>query len=128
MGISIGLKEFNYPQWVIDIYDNMTPKDREMNTKANIYGICNKTNDGYEITPLIANLSNRISVLPEAKDVAIALILADLHFPWAFLPGNTIKTNTCKHCDFKFDSPLKDPRCPSCKKWGWQEQALRPES
>ena len=124
-GISIGIREFEFPQWVKDIYDCMTPKDREMNTKTNIYGICNKTDDGYEIIPLISNLSNRVSVLPEAKDVAMALILADLHFPWAFLPGKTIKTYTCKHCSFKFDSPLKDPQCPSCHKWEWSKQALK---
>jgi len=121
MGISIGIKEFDYPQWVIDIYDKMTPKDREMNTKANIYGVCNKTDDGYEIVPIISQLSNRVSILPEARDVAVALILADLHFPWAYLPGETIKTYTCKHCGHKFDCPLKDPQCPSCKKWEWSK-------
>lgn len=121
MGISIGIKEFDYPQWVIDIYNEMTPEDKERNTKSNIYGVCNKTDDGYEIVPLISQLSNRVPVLPEAKDVAVALILADLHFPWAYLPGNSIKTYTCKHCGHKFDCPLKDPRCPSCQKWEWSK-------
>lgn len=122
MGISIGIKEFEFPQWVIDIYDEMTPQDREINTKANIYGICNKTDKGYEITPLISQLSNRVSVLPETKNVAVALILADLHYPWAYLPGNTTKTYTCKHCGQKLlKCPLKDPQCPSCKRWKWSK-------
>lgn len=121
MGISIGIREFDYPQWVIDVYDEMNPKDREMNTKANIYGICNKTNDGYKIAPLISQLSNRVPVLPKAKDVAVALTLADSHFPWVYLPGSSTKAYICKHCNFKFDAPVKDPRCPSCKKWKWSE-------
>ena len=127
MGISIGIKEFEFPQWVIDIYDEMTPKEREMNTKANIYGICKKTDDGYKIIPLISDLSNRSPVLSEAKGVAVALILADLLYPWRYLPGQTIKPYICKHCGFKFDSPLKDPRCPHCKKWEWSEQAQKGE-
>jgi hypothetical protein len=121
MSISIGIKEFEFPPWVIEIYDNMTPEDRERNTKANIYGICNKTNKGYEITPLISDLSNRVPVLLEAKDVAVALILADLHFPWAYLPGNSIKSYKCKHCNHEFDTPLKDPRCPKCHEWEWSK-------
>ena len=122
MGISIGIKEFDYPQWVIDIYDEMTPIDRERNTKSNIYGACNKIDDGYKIIPLISQLSNRVSVLPEAKDVAVALILADLHYPWAYLPGKTTKTFICKHCGSKYDKcPLKDPQCPSCEKWEWSK-------
>ncbi|KKN73444.1 hypothetical protein LCGC14_0400190 [marine sediment metagenome] len=120
MGISIGIKEFDFPQWVTDIYNAMTPKDREVNTKANIYGICNKTDKGYKISPLIAGLSNRISVLPETKDVAVAIILADLHYPWAYLPGGLTTNYTCKHCDFKFDSSLKDPQCSSCHKFSWE--------
>lgn len=119
MGISIGIKEFEFPQWVTDIYDKMTPNDREINAKTNIYGICSKTDAGYEIIPLISNLSNRVSILPEAEDVVVALSLADCHYPWAYLPGQTTKNYTCKHCSFKFDSPLKDPRCPKCEKWEW---------
>jgi len=121
MGISIGINKFDFPQWVIDIYNNMTPEDRELNTKANIYGVCNKTDKGYEIIPLISNLSNRCPVLSEAKSVAIAISLADGLYPWTLLPGQTTKSYTCKHCDFKFDSPKKDPRCPFCKKWKWSQ-------
>ncbi len=121
MGISIGINEFDFPQWVNDIYNNMTAKDRETNTKANIYGLCNKTDDGFEIVPLISNLSNRVSVLLKAEDVAVAITLADLCYPWAFLPGMATKDNTCKHCDFKFNSRSQDPQCPSCHKFGWEE-------
>ncbi len=126
MGISIGIKEFDYPQWVIDIYNNMSPKDKETNVKTNIYSLCNKTDDGIEIVPLIANLSNRVSVLSKAESVATAIAIANSVYPWTFLPGQTQKKYTCKHCDSKFDSSQKGPRCPSCKKWGW-EQALKGE-
>ena len=123
-GISIGIKEFEFPQWVNDIYNQMTPKDRELNTKANIYGSCNKTENGYEIIPFICSLSNRISVLPKPKDVAIAISLADCIFPWEFLPGNSLQDFVCKHCGFKFKSRLKQPQCQFCHKYQWQESKV----
>jgi len=121
-GISIGIREFEFPQWVQDIYDCMTPQDREKGVKTNIYGCCNKKDEGYEIAPIICNLSNRVSILPEAKDVAIALTLADAHYPWVFLPGRTTKLHTCEICGAKFDTNLKDPKCESCGKYRWEKK------
>ena len=121
MGISIGIKEFEFPQWVNDIYDEMSNEDRERNTKANIYGLCDRTDKGFEISPFISQLSNRCRFLPEAKNVATAFALADNLYPWSYLPGVTIKNYICKHCGFKFNSRLKDPRCPFCHKWKWSK-------
>jgi len=121
MGITIGIKDFEYPQWVEDVYNCMSPKDRENNTKSNIYGMCIPKESGYEIIPFVCGLSNRIFILPEAKDVAIAIAIADAHYPWAFLPGQTIKLYNCKHCGFKFKSCQKDPQCPFCHQWEWSK-------
>ena len=85
MGISVGIKEFEFPNWVNDIYSKMTTEDKELNTKANIYGLCNKTDEGYKIIPLISNLSNRCPVLWEPEDVAVAICIADAHYPPVFL-------------------------------------------
>lgn len=121
-GISIGIKEPEFPAWVDNIYDNMTQEDRKRNTKANIYGCCRKIKEGYRIIPFMAGLSNRVPVLPDANSVATAIILADTIYPWSYLPGQNIIKTICKHCGFKFETPHTENniRCPFCKKWDWQ--------
>ena len=120
-GITIGIKKPGFPEWVEEIYNKMTPEDRELNTKSNIYGSCSKTEDGFKILDFISALSNRVTVLPDAQSVAVAIALADGIYPWTYLPGDSIKPYTCKHCQHKFESRGKDPRCESCGKYSWQE-------
>ncbi len=124
--IAVGVKGFEFPQWVIDIYNEMAPEEREANTKTNIYGLCNKINDeklnSFEICPFISDLSNRCRNLDDPKQVAIAIIIADGIYPHVYLPGLSVESKTCIHCEHTFETRQKDPRCPECQKWKWSNK------
>ena len=123
--ISIGIKKPEFPEWVEEIFNEMTPEDRELNTKSNIYGSCSKTKDGFKILDFISALSNRVTLLPDAKSVATAIALADMMAPWTLLSGDSIEPYTCKHCNHKFESHKKDPACESCGKYKWEDYKNR---
>lgn len=119
MGISIGIRNFEFPKWVEDVYDCMTKEERANNVKANIFSICELKDGYYEIDDFIACLSNRVTSGHDAQSCAIALAIADNMYPWSFLPGKHTKKVKCKHCGYKFETRHKDPRCKFCGKWSW---------
>lgn len=121
-GISIGIKRPEFPVWVDEIYEQMTPDERELDTKTNIYGSCCKTNEGYQITAFVAALSNRVSMLDTAEQVAIAISLADSIYPWEFLPGNSTQDYKCKHCGAEFETKMRRPACEKCGKYEWEDK------
>ena len=122
MGISIGIKSFEYPDWVTAVYDCLSEEDRANIVKTDIYSACNFSNESkYEIIPFVAGLSNRVKKGHNAESCAVAIIIAEGLYPWHYLPGNEIQQWKCKHCNHEFTTRNKDPRCESCKKWNWQD-------
>ena len=121
-GISIGIKPPEYPEWVNEVFEAMPPEAREQSIKTGIYSACYKQEDGqFRIIPFVSAMSNRVPVLPEAKDVVTALVLVDVLYPWTYLPGDSTQESVCKHCGYTFTTRLCGPQCPFCYKYEWQD-------
>lgn len=122
MGLSIGIKEFEYPEWVNAVYANLSDEARAKIVKTDIYSACDLAeDDSYNIIPFVGGLSNRVPSGHDAESCAVAISMAETIYPWTYLPGTQKQQWVCKHCKHTFETRAKDPRCEACKKWNWMD-------
>ena len=122
MSISIGIKEFEFPEWVDAVYDKLTEQKRVNIVKTDIYSACDLAEDqSYNIIPFVSSLSNRVPSGHDAESCAVAISMAETIYPWTYLPGTQKQQWECKHCKHTFETRRKDPRCECCEKWNWMD-------
>ena len=122
MSISIGIKTFEFPEWVEAVYATLTEDDRANIVKTAIYNACDLADDeSYNIIPFVGGLSNRVLSGHDAESCGVAIVIAEGIYPWRYLPGTQKQGWECKHCGHKFETYSKDPRCEECQKWNWQD-------
>lgn len=122
MSISIGIKEYQWPDYINDIYKELGPEARELILKALIHMVITKKENQYYIIPFVSGMSNRCEIQKEISGPASALVLTASLVPWTYNERLEVKPYTCPCCGKVFDSREKSPKCELCGKYDFEEQ------
>jgi len=115
--INIGINKPNYEKYVNEIYDALSDEDKEIVLKGLIYELCYyKEDEGYHIYPALAATANRVNILPNPEEVAVAFSFAWAISTWENIPGWKEEIYQCKFCGYKFKTNQKRPFCKFCNK------------
>lgn len=121
MSIIITPNEPEYPQYVNDIYNQLTNDEISVIVKTTIYQSVNKC-DKWKIREDIAGFVNRVSETDKIGDVIEVVVMANALYPSVVFQCGESHEHTCPLCSHKFYDCDKDPRCPLCGKFSFEKE------